>query len=929
MQLYGPLLGQTYDYQLVALSIVIAILASYAALDLAGSISSASGGLRWLRLGGGAISFGIGIWSMHYIGMLALRLPVPVEYDWPTVLLSLLAAVLASGVALFVVSRREMKLFQATAGSLFMGSGIAAMHYIGMAAMRVPAMCEYSEQLVALSIFAAVLISFVAIYLTFYLREERRRGSWKKPLAAVAMGGAIPVMHYMGMAAVSYIGQPGMEGDLSHAVSINSMGVAGILVVTFTALGIVLITSFVDRRFSFQAGKLKTSEQRYRSIVESAFDAFAGMDSQGYIVDWNAQAVAMFGWDRDQIRWRSISEIIDFRKGTTFHDVPSFLASVLQTTPEGRIEAMAKNRQGREFPVEMAISRVHINGKPVFAAFIQDVTQRKRMEEERERARIAAEAASLAKDEFLANMSHEIRTPLNGILGMTELALDTELTAEQTEYLRTVKLSADSLLIVINDILDFSKIAAGKMELECISFNLRECLELTLKTLAQRAGVKGLELIFDLHPDVMEEVRGDAGRIRQIILNLVGNAIKFTERGEISLRVQMENTGDKTTTHFIVSDTGIGIPPEKHKTIFDAFSQADTSTTRKYGGTGLGLTICSRLVKMMNGELWVESEEDHGSRFHFTVAFAPSNRSLMDQQKLESPEFLKGIKTLIVDDNAINKRILKVMLERWGLICSTAEDGEKALVEISAAQSAGAPYSLILTDLLMPVMDGYEFIEKFRKKDECVPAAVLIMSSSGHKNNAQRDQDLNVGAHLMKPLRQSELFEAICKSVTGGTSGGARMFGTKRALPVQKTTKPLQILLVEDNPVNQRLAQRLVEKRGHTITFAPTGREALKQFEEKVYDLILMDIQMPDMDGLVATATIRKIEGALRERRRIPIIALTAHAMKGDREKCLAAGMDEYTTKPIRASKLYELLEQISENKERAANESREQLQVK
>jgi len=929
MPLSGPLLVQSYDHQLVALSIFIAILASYAAMDLAARITSASGGLRWIRLSGGAFAFGIGIWSMHYIGMLALRLPVPVEYDWPTVLLSLLAAIMASAVALFVVSRREMKLLQAAAGSVAMVSGIAAMHYIGMAAMRVPAMCQYSENLIFLSIFLAVSFSFVALYLTFYLREVKTHRGWKRPLAAVAMGGAISAMHYTGMAAVSYVGQPGMEGDLSHAFSINSMGIVGILVVTFAALGIVLITSLVDRRFSIQTVELETSELRYRSIVQSAFDAFAGMDSQGCIVDWNAQAASMFGWNRDQIRWRSISEIIDLKNGTRFHDVPSFLAFVLQCTPEGRIGVMAKNRQGREFPVEMAISCVPIHGKPLFAAFIQDVTQRKKMEEEREKARVAAEAASRAKDEFLANMSHEIRTPLNGILGMTELALDTELTAEQSEYLRTVQLSADSLLTVINDILDFSKIEAGKMDLESISFNLRECLELTLKTLAHRTGVKGLELIFDFHPDVPEEVRGDAGRIRQIVLNLVGNAIKFTERGEISLQVYRDDVGGNPTTHFIVSDTGIGIPPEKHKSIFNAFSQADTSTTRKYGGTGLGLTISSRLANRMGGKLWVESEEGRGSHFHFTVAFAPSNRYPNDRQQLRSVDFLKGIKTLIVDDNAVNRRILKATLERWGLICATAENGEKALNELSAAYGANIPYSLILTDLLMPVMDGYEFIEQVRQKTEYASAAVLIMSSSGSKTDAPRDQSLKVAAHLVKPLRQSELYEAVCQSTHGSAPDARRPWMGKQQLPTQKSSKPLHILLAEDNPVNQRLAQRLVEKRGHTIAFASTGQEALNKFEENIYDLILMDIQMPDLDGLEATAAIRKMEELQKSRTRVPIIALTAHAMKGDRERCLAAGMDEYLSKPLRSAELYELLDRIGSAKEQTANDTHEQLQTK
>jgi two-component system sensor histidine kinase/response regulator len=930
MLLSGPALATAYDHRLVALSVFIAVLASYAALDLAGRVTSASGGIRSLWLGGGAIAMGIGIWSMHYIGMLALRLPVPVAYDWPTVLLSLLAAILASAVALFVVSRRQMGLIQALAGSLFMGSGIAAMHYIGMAAMRLPAMCRYSSGLVTLSIVLAVVISFVAHYLTFYFRAEKGGGGWKKAITALVMGGAIPVMHYTGMAAASFVGQPMQAGRLEYAVSISSLGVAGILFVTFMVLGIVLITSLVDRRFTVQALELESSEQRYRLIVETAFDAFVGIDSQGTVVDWNAQAETMFGWKRSEILGKPFSEMIDLRQEGGTQDVRAFLAGVLKTSSRGRIESIARNREGREFPAEMAISAVQFGQNPLFAAFIHDVTQRKNTEAEREKARAAAEAASKAKDEFLANMSHEIRTPLNGIIGMTELALDTRLSPEQEEYLLTVKLSADSLLTVINDILDYSKIEAGKMDLEAIDFNLRESMELTLKTLAQRAGVKGLELLLEMAPDVPAVARADSGRIRQIILNLIGNAIKFTERGEVALTIQIDRVADRQyTAHFIVSDTGIGIPPEKHRSIFEAFSQADTSTTRKYGGTGLGLTISARLVGMMGGKIWVESEMGRGAQFHFTIQLGASNLSATDLSATVSTEILKGIKTLIVDDNATNRRILRETLERWGMMCVTVEGGEQALQELSEAHRISAPYSLILTDLLMPGMDGFGFVEKVRERTEFALARILILTSAGHRGDGSRCQELGVAGYLLKPVRQSELLAAICRAVGDPQNSEQPLITRHTLLPAVGPSASLRVLLAEDNATNQKLAVRLLEKRGHSVVLAGNGREALKQFEDGAFDLILMDVQMPEMDGFEAVAAIRTLEASRGGRGRTPVIALTAHAMKGDRDRCLAAGMDGYLAKPLRPAELDEILTRYSSDRKEIPSATETAVHVK
>jgi two-component system, sensor histidine kinase and response regulator len=955
----GPPLAHSHSPSLILLSIAIAIFAAYAALDLAGRTSASEGRLRYIWTGTGAFAMGLGIWSMHYVGMLALILPVRVLYDLPTVLLSLLAAILASAVALLFVSRSALRPWPVFASSLAMGAGISAMHYIGMAAMRLPAICTYNLTIVAASIFVAVVVSVVALLLAFRLRDTDREFSPPKIASAIVMGLAIASMHYTGMAAVSFVPAPLID-DTSRSIQVTWLGGLGIALVAAVILAVVTVTAVLDRKFSAQAVQLALSHERYRLVFERSMSPLHRSTLEGLILDCNDACARALGYD-SRTDLLAAHARIEFVESADEENHLDSLSTYRQLTD---FEARLRRRDGRPIWVLQNANLVDESGSSsciVEGSFI-DISSRKEIERELQRTKQLAESASAAKSEFLAAMSHEIRTPMNGVIGMADLLLDTTLNSEQREFALTLRHSANALLAIINDILDFSKIEAGKMTIDPIPCALDTVIYEVVELLHSKTREKELAFTVRYAPSLPSRFVADPGRIRQILMNLLGNAIKFTAKGGIQLNVEpdgaiaLAETSKDSATHtqsirvkFSVSDTGIGIPEEKLNSVFEKFTQADASTTRHYGGTGLGLAISARLTQLMGGKIGVQSAVGQGSTFWFTLPLP------VDFSTPESPvpQFdLTSLRFLHVDKNPANRHVLHEQFQHWKLRHSECPSADQALDFLRAAQRDADPFHFAILDDQITGTDTGSLARAIKSDAQLSSTLLIMLSSRGQRGDAHRAADAGFAAYLVRPVRPSFLFEALRAvwahaqdpthvhtlvtrhslaergspsvfapqdDLEEGGSGEQRRPTAPQSVASQNDTQPHsaivpsslaenpapRLLLVEDNAVNQLVASRMLQRLGFTVEFATDGQKAVDMVAANRYDLVFMDCQMPVMDGYQATEQIRRTEPPGRH---VVIVAMTANAMQTDRERCLDAGMDDYVSKPINKSEIVAVL---------------------
>ena len=666
--------------------------------------------------------------------------------------------------------------------------------------------------------------------------------------------------------------------------------------------------------------RLRNEQERTKMIVDCALDAIISVNADGIIIDWNPQAEILFGWAKEEIVGQPIVEIIIPPKLRESHNLgfSRFLATRQGTILNQRIEVSAMNRKGEIFPAEISVNPLTIDNMIIFSAFIRDITERKKTELNLREAKEAAEHAATAKSEFLATMSHEIRTPMNGIIGMTGLLLDTSLSSQQHQLAETVRSSGEALLTIINDILDFSKIEAGKLEFEIIDFDLRVAMEDTLDLLAEKAGSEKLELVGSMDIDVPTHLQGDPGRFRQVLLNLISNAIKFTKKGSVTVLITLlQETPEVATIRVAVTDTGIGLDPTTQVHLFQPFQQADSSTTRQFGGTGLGLAICKRLVEQMGGSIGVDSKAGLGSTFWFTAQYIKQSKPPVSRQIKD----LANVRLCCIDDHPINRQLVEEYAKAWGLHTTSVSTPTEGLEVLQRAKDKGQPFHIAIVDMEMPGMDGLALARAIKTNPQLSDTRLILLSSIGQRGDAKEAKATGFLGYLTKPIRQNVLRHTI-ETVLDLDSENldhldAPVITRARSLESAEIVSH-RILVVDDHQVNQQLAVMMIERLGHRVHIAANGQEAIDALKTIPYDLIFMDCHMPVMDGYEATEKIRETESVNSKEEEItlsnspdsslltshcshvPIVAMTANVMPQDREKCLQAGMDDYLSKPIR-----------------------------
>ncbi|MGI0481857.1 response regulator [Geminocystis sp. CENA526] len=1012
-----------YQIGLVILSVAIAVFSAYTAFlmgEFAESLTNQKVSNILLSLSG--TSMGVGIWAMHFIGMLGFNLPCVVNYDPLTTFLSILPAIGASIYAMHLVSRPQPSFQVLLIGGALFGIGIGTMHYWGMSALHIEGEIFYNPLIFTISIVVAIVLATLALWFRFYIDKIFSFATrYRLIISAIVMGFAVSAMHYLGMTSAYFI------PSKSHAKMIEGVDTVNIAIyVTIATILITAITLLVVYRESYvqrdQSRIVAEMEAWYRSIIEYAPEGMLVINEKGLIILNNPSLATMFGYDQDELLGKSIdilglNALIDTKIN---EDSTTAQACLIGDNSK---ELHGNHKNGSQFPVEVSLARLSAIGKQginIFASvrdisarkefekqinhqrkllqsildkapvgvgitvggivrfanpriaelvdlnigdsplkiyvndydrismledleqfgisehstykmyapngeikdimatfmvteyegkkgvlgWLTDITKMKTAEEEMRKAKELAEESMRVKSDFLANMSHEIRTPMNAVIGMTHLALKTEMTPRQQDYLQKIQNSSQHLLGVINDILDFSKIEAGKLVIESIDFELEKVLNNVANLITEKATAKGLEVIFDVDRNLPKNFIGDPLRVGQILINYANNAVKFTEKGEITIIVKLqEYREDDVVLYFAVKDTGIGLKPEQLKVLFKSFQQADTSTTRKFGGTGLGLAICKRIAELMGGDVGVESEYEKGSTFWATITL---KKSTIAPRKLLLSHDLEGKRVLVVDDNESACIVLQDLLEQMKFIVDVANSGKEAIKAVTKADQDKQPYEIVFLDWQMPEMDGMEVARRIRELDLTHKPYHLMVTAYGREEIFKNAESAGISGVLLKPVNASLLFDSLVE-LFGVNVPDAPVTQYDTELALQSALKDIRgakILLVEDNEINQEVAVELLEDVGFVVDVAENGLIAVKKVQAKSYDIVLMDMQMPEMDGVEATIAIRQ-DSQFDD---LPIVAMTANVMQGDRDRCFEAGMNDHLGKPIEPDELWKTL---------------------